>query len=121
VLLAGIGVSISRGGWLATLVALLLFFILLIRRPGYRIPSLVVVVILVAAGALFYSKADRARKRLESTFLLDFSDTISVRVWLWKPTIQMWLDHFWFGVGPGHYDDRFPAYRPAEIQARPGY
>src|SRR5207249_8508192 len=66
VLLAGIGVSISRGGWLATLVALLLFFILLIRRPGYRIPALVVVVILVAAGALFYSKADRARKRLES-------------------------------------------------------
>src|SRR5947207_3263229 len=32
VLLAGIGVSISRGGWLATVVALLLFFSVLIRR-----------------------------------------------------------------------------------------
>src|SRR5437773_684494 len=48
VLLAGIGVSISRGGWLATLVALLLFFSVLIRRSQYRIPALIVVMALTA-------------------------------------------------------------------------
>ena len=31
----------------------------------------------------------------------------------------MWQDHFWVGVGPAHFDHRFPAYRPAEVQARP--
>ena len=32
----------------------------------------------------------------------------------------MWRDNFWWGVGPGHYDYRFPAYRPELIQLRPG-
>jgi hypothetical protein len=31
----------------------------------------------------------------------------------------MWQDHFWLGVGPAHYDYRFPAYRPATVQQRP--
>src|SRR2546425_1005898 len=121
VLLAGIGVSLSRGGWLATLVALLLFFTVLIRRSQYRIPALIITVLFVSAVAFSYSKADRARKRLENTFTLNSQDTVWTRFCLWKPTLQMWKDHPWFGLGPAHYDDCFPAYRPAEIQARPGY
>ncbi len=121
VLLAGIGVSISRGGWLATLVALLLFFSVLIRRSQYRIAALIIMVLLVSAIAFAYSKADRARKRLENALTLDSQDTVWTRYWLWRPSLQMWKDHPWFGVGPAHYDDCFPAYRPAEIQARPGY
>ena len=31
----------------------------------------------------------------------------------------MWLDHFWWGVGPGHYDYRFREYRPVTLQERP--
>jgi tetratricopeptide (TPR) repeat protein len=31
----------------------------------------------------------------------------------------MWRDHPWVGVGPAHFDVRFPAYRPASIQSRP--
>jgi O-antigen ligase len=121
VLLAGIAVSISRGGWLATLLALLLFFVLLIRRRQYRISALIIMVLLVSAGAFSYSKADHARKRLENTFLVDSPDTVRIRVWLWKSTLQMWQDHFWLGVGPGHFDYRFPNYRSEEFQARPGY
>ena len=121
VLLAGIGVSLSRGGWLATLLALLLFFILLIRQRQYRLPALIILVLLVSAGAFSYSKADRARKRLENTFLLDSPDTVRIRVWLWKTALRMWEDHFWLGVGPGHFDYRFPNYRSEEVQARPGY
>jgi O-antigen ligase len=121
IVLAGIGVSISRGGWLATLVALLLFFGLLIRRREYRIPALLIVVLLVVSGAFFYTTTDRARKRLESALAADSHDTGWTRFWIWKPALQMWQDHPWLGIGPAQFDDRFPAYRPAEIQARPGY
>jgi len=31
----------------------------------------------------------------------------------------MWLDHFWWGVGPAHYDYRFREYRPEGTQLRP--
>jgi hypothetical protein len=31
----------------------------------------------------------------------------------------MWQDHFWLGSGPGHFDVRFPAYRPLGVQSRP--
>ncbi len=27
-----------------------------------------------------------------------------------RPTRQMWQDHFWFGVGPAHFDYRYPEY-----------
>ena len=35
--------------------------------------------------------------------------------------MAMWKDHFWFGVGPAHFDYRFRQYRPAEpgLQFRP--
>src|SRR5688572_7698170 len=41
-MLAGIGVSISRGGWIATAVALLLLFVALLRKRTYRLPALIV-------------------------------------------------------------------------------
>jgi len=121
VLLAGVGVSVSRGGWLATLAALLLFFVLLIQKRQYRIPALIVLLLLVGAVAFAYSKAELARKRLENTFVLESQDTVRIRAWLWGSTVRMWLDHFWLGVGPGHFDYRFPNYRSEEFQARPGY
>jgi hypothetical protein len=32
---------------------------------------------------------------------------------------QMWRDHFWWGVGPAHYDYRFREYRPESVQMSP--
>jgi hypothetical protein len=31
----------------------------------------------------------------------------------------MWRDHFWWGVGPAHYDYRFREYRPESVQMSP--
>ena len=33
----------------------------------------------------------------------------------------MWRDHPWWGVGPGHYDDRFRQYRPETFQQEPDH
>ena len=43
-----------------------------------------------------------------------------VRRDMWSAAVQMWRDHFWWGVGPAHYDYRFREYRPETMQSRPG-
>lgn len=121
VMLAGIGLTISRGGWLATTVALLLFFILLIRRRQYRIPAILALILLGAMIAVFVLKTDRAQKRFVEIFSAESPDSAEVRFRLWRPTFLMWRDHFWLGAGPGHFDYRFPMYRPPEVQLRPGH
>jgi len=122
VLLAGIGVSISRGGWFASGVALLVFSGLLIRRRQHRIPAFIVLALLALGGIVFYLNARQPQQRFKETFAKDNpQESANFRLNMSKPTIAMWLDHVWFGVGPSHFDYRFPAYRPPEVQARPGY
>jgi len=120
-ILSGIGVSLSRGGWMATGLSLLVFFTLLIRRRQYRWPALIVLVALVAAAGVFYSKARTSQERIDRMFAADNPETAGSRFQLWTPALKMWQDHLWWGVGPAHFDHRFPAYRPPEIQARPGF
>ncbi|HPU55225.1 MAG TPA: O-antigen ligase family protein, partial [Verrucomicrobiota bacterium] len=43
----------------------------------------------------------------------------SARLDLWEPAIRMWRENVWFGVGPNHYNYRFRAYRPQDIQLQP--
>src|SRR2546426_6220138 len=121
VMLAGVAVTVSRGGWLAAAAGLLLLFALLLRKSNYR-PFLLGALGLIAASAvLFYMKTQSMQRRMQNIVADDAPDDIRVRLWLWKPAVQMWKDHFWLGAGPGLFDYRFAAYRPIEIQARPGY
>ncbi|MBI4327420.1 MAG: O-antigen ligase family protein [Chloroflexi bacterium] len=116
-IVGGIGVSISRGGWVTTGLALLLLFGILIGNRDYRMPAMVLLVLLVGVGVVFAKKAYNPQKRFQKLFAED--NIGDVRFQLWKPAIHMWQDHFWLGVGPAHFDYRFPAYRPKLVQARP--
>src|SRR5438477_5407421 len=120
-ILAGIGVSISRGAWIATGAVVLLFFALLLRRRSYRIPAIVCLIILAGAVVSAYSNAFRLQQRVRGLVESSNPDFPHSRILIWKAAIQMWRDHFWFGVGPGLFDWRFPGYRPPEIQTRPGF
>jgi len=44
---------------------------------------------------------------------------LEYRAEMWTAAERMWKDHFWFGVGPAHYDYRFREYRPYNVQERP--
>lgn len=118
-MLAGIGVSISRGGWIATAFALSLFFIALLHKRTYRLPAIVVLVLLVSGGAFFVNKTFRAQKRLDQLVEQDkFKD---MRFRLWQPTVEIWKENFWWGAGPGQFDEAFRKHRPHDIQKRPLY
>jgi O-antigen ligase len=116
---AGLAVSVSRGGYLAAGVALCAFAGVLFQNRGFRRYVWAGLMVAVALGAIFLATASGPQKRLRLMFAGGQQENALGRLDLWRPTTRMWLDHPWFGVGPGHFDVRFPAYRPAAIQSRP--
>jgi O-antigen ligase len=122
VILAGIGASVSRGGWICTALATgLLLFLLVKRHHRYRIPAIVAMVVLVVGAGMFYTKSSSAQQRvadLSSGMGVALSGS-DIRVTLWKAAGNIWLEHPWIGGGPAHYDLLFPKYRSRYFQARP--
>lgn len=119
VIFAGLSVTISRGGWLAGGVSLLLLFFHLVRQRDYWKRALVIVAVLASVFLFFFLKAEMPPNRVERFDRA--SEVEDVRFKLWGPAYEMWREHFWFGVGPNHFDTRFRQYRPADpaVQARP--
>ena len=118
VILAGIAVTGSRGGWVATALSLLVLFILLLRRRQYRIPALAALGLALLAGVMVTSFSEPIRKRLERISISDARH--DARPGIWTAAWRMWLDAPILGVGPDHFDHHFHRYRPESIQERPG-
>lgn len=118
-ILAGIGVSVSKGGWIATSFALALFFAVLLVRRQYRVPALVVLVLLVGGCLYFFPKSVFFQMRLKEMYSQSGNINDELRYSIWRPAWHMWQDHPWWGVGPGLFNSRFDAYRPEGIQLNP--
>jgi O-antigen ligase len=121
VILAGIAVTVSRGTYASAGLAMLLFFGVLLLHPKYRLPSLVLLVILVAAGTYFLTKSFPVRVRFLPILEGGGRIETDTRYLLWRAAIQVWQQNPWWGVGPAHYDYRFRQFRPVEVQLRPGW
>ena len=115
----GIAVSISRGGWVAAGLSLLLFLVLLSRQPSHRLPVLAALVFILVGAGYLATKSEAITQRFERMLKPGQMDYALQRFYLWKPTTRMWLDHAWTGVGPAHFDHRFREYRPPDYQVRP--
>src|ERR1043166_2545820 len=114
VMVAGIGVTVSRGSWVAGGFALLILFGILAIHRSYRLPSLLLMVVLVGGSTYFITKTEYFKQRFRQSFASGRLD-LDVRYELWDATVRMWRDHVWLGVGPGHFDYRFRVYRPAQV------
>ena len=122
VMAAGLVVTFSRGGWAAAAAGLLALLGVLIGHRHHRIPALLLLVVCIAGGAgfakLYLGKTLSYISRVEDTagngqVQLDF------RRDMWTAAERMWLGHFWWGVGPAHYNYRFREYRPEHVQRQP--
>ncbi len=120
VLMAGIVVTMSRGGWISTGVSLLVLFTVLAVRSAYRWPALGLLVVILGLGAAVLPKSYFLKKRWELV-TKELTETQSgyKRPAIWRAAVRMWQEDPWWGVGPGHFDYRFRAYRPALVQERP--
>ena len=120
-MLAGIGVSLSRGGILATSAMLLVFCLALLFQRGYWLPALGVLAGLVAVGIAFDVEFGSVQKRFEAAF--KSGRLADIRFDYWSAAIHIFEDHPLWGGGPGHFDSEFARYRPptALAQTRPVY
>jgi O-antigen ligase len=119
----GLAVTFSRGGWMAAAAGLLALLVVLMCHPRHRLTSLLLLVVLIAGGAIFVTKYLSKTVSYVSRVEAIGNDSVDLgyRLEMWHAAEAMWQDHFWFGVGPAHYDYRFNQYRPAEVQERPGH
>jgi hypothetical protein len=115
----GLVITVSRGAWVACGLSLLVLFSWLVRQVGYRLQALMIGGSLAAIILVFFLQTQFSHHRSEALKLA--ISTEDVRFLLWQPAAQMWQDHLWWGVGPGHFDHRFPQYRPEtfDLQYRP--
>ncbi len=118
VMMAGIAVTISRGTWVATAVALLAFFAVLATQRGHRLTALIVLALIVGGGVYFVGKSPLFQARIKQISMPKHSE-LDTRIMLWKSAVGVWGENPWWGVGPGHFDYRFGQYRPVDVQIRP--
>ncbi|EEF62854.1 O-antigen ligase family protein [Pedosphaera parvula] len=117
-MLAGIGVTMSRGGWLVAGVTLAALCGVLLTQRNFRIQALLLLALLLIGGMVMAPRLRSMNARFANTFSSGRADDL--RFSIWKPAYRMWQDHFWLGVGPDHFDYVFRIYRPEDVQLRPG-
>ncbi|NBV21335.1 MAG: hypothetical protein EBS05_05360 [Proteobacteria bacterium] len=114
---AGLLATESRGAWVATTLALLGFFAVLLAQRGQRVPALLVLICMVGAGGWAVAQSQTSSERVQKLF--DPNRLNDAREHLWPAAIKIWHANFWWGAGPGHYDHLFRLYRDTAVQARP--
>jgi O-antigen ligase len=119
VIFAGIGVTLSRGAWVASLVGLLLFCAVLMSYRIYRLPLLALLILVVGATAIFLNNSPAAQFRLARISAEGGKVNDNMRFSMWRPAVQVWKENPWWGAGPAHFDFRFRAHRPILVQMRP--
>jgi O-antigen ligase len=117
VMLAGIGVTLSRGGWLVTAVTLVVFCAAMLAQRDYWMQGLALAAVLALGGFALTPKAAMVMARIEHTFPDKNPD--DMRLTVWQAGVEMWQDHVWWGVGPAHFNYRWRQYRPSLLQQQP--
>ena len=123
VMAAALAITMSRGGWLAAGGALMLLFAVFLWRRHLRRPALLVALALAAVAGIVYTQSPTLQLRAQKIFSRNSqtSTVDNLRFELWQPAVRIWRDNFWFGGGPAHFDERFRAHRPQNIQMRPDH
>lgn len=118
-MMAGVGVSLSRGGIIATSATMVVFCLLLLFQRGYWIPAVGIMAVIVALGMMFGSEFRSLQKRFDEGFR--GGQVVDIRVYYWPPAAKIFEDHPLWGEGPGQFDSAFARYRPPQVQTRPEY
>lgn len=110
VMLAGLALTFSRGGWLAAGFGMVCVLLALARNQDYRRPALIALLVIGLGAIGMVLRSDTMKVRIAHSFDLDPKARNS-RPNMWKATVAMWKDHRWWGVGPAHFNERFRQYR----------
>jgi len=118
-MIVALGLTFSRGGYFASGLSLVALLLVLLSRRGSRLASASLLVVLLAGGWYFFAHSSLAGVRVREVG--HETSLLNSRYAIWASATRMWLDRFWFGVGPGHFDARFPQYRTDLVPDHPDF
>ena len=116
VMLAGLVATASRGAWVATALALLGFFAVLLSQRGQRVPALLLLLLLAGAATWLVLEARTTSERVRQ--VLGLEQLEDARLHIWPAAVKIWQANYWWGAGPAHFDHLFRIYRDPHVQAR---
>ncbi len=118
-MLAGILVTLSRGGILATVIALVVFCGVLLAQRDFWKSALVILCVLTALAGLALTQFDSVQKRFDESIKGNTVEDDRRLYWAaaWELTERSPV----LGIGPGHFDVEFPSLRPWSVQGRPQF
>jgi O-antigen ligase len=120
VLVAGIGVSVSRGAWIACALAVGLIFTIVFMAHSWRtrIALLVVGIVASVVAVIGFRQSEFIQQRFNDTFRVE-GQIADMRWNIWSGAINIWKQEPWLGVGPNHFNLHFPNHRPGFFQMSP--
>ena len=124
VILAGVSVTFCRAGWISSMAGMLVVLLILLGNRHHRKFAAIILVLLTGGGILFVTRFlshTLTYMQRVATAKGEVNLDIFLRIKIWTAGLRMWLDHLWWGVGPGLFDWRFDEYRPQSVQLRAGW
>ncbi len=118
-LLGGVAVSMSRGAWISTALMQVALVVVLGMRKQFRLKGIILICVVLAVVSLFFVKSDFAQERINRVSTPGTPEHVGSRMKLWSAAADVWKEEKLLGVGPAHFDHRFPAHRPTTLQSRP--
>lgn len=109
-MLAGLALTLSRGGWIAGAIGVFFVLVSLARHRDYRWAALAAMALLLIGGVTVAAKTRSLQQRLQAADDLN-PQARNTRPMIWSAATAMWRDHPWLGVGPAHFAKRFKQYR----------
>ncbi|HEY4301209.1 MAG TPA: O-antigen ligase family protein [Candidatus Didemnitutus sp.] len=117
VLVAGLILTGSRGGWISLAVALMLWPALFARGWKRRLIGVAAAVGAAAAtlAAVFFL-SDGARERMKPFLAGQWEAS---RPLIWRVGVRIWQEHPWLGAGAASYNVLFEQFRPVGFRNEP--
>jgi O-antigen ligase len=115
-ILAALFFSMSRGGWIAVLIASGLMFVTFAVKKGLRLKRLTMVLaaVLLVAGISFLG-SNAMIERLQTLQNPDEPNLAAIRLPVWAASVQLIHQNPWLGKGLGTFPWSFTAVRPAGL------
>lgn len=129
VMLAGILYTLSRGGWIATTVGLLVFLLWGGVQARTLWPRLAVATAMIVAFAFLLFNVSKVTNYIRLTFMGNDKEqavalhdpSLGGRIYLWQSTWKMIVDHPAVGTGAGTWNYTHQQYRHPALQMNPEY
>ena len=116
VLIAGLALSLSRGGWLASMVSLAFLLSVLARsRYFFHKHLLFAGVIAVVVIGLVVLASTPVVRRMRTVTEGDKAASLESRIQAWQGVVAMISDHPWLGAGPGTFGILGGSYQPVGL------